>query len=694
MSKHPSDARVPRENPAGLSSLNPLGRPVIAGCVLVLFVFLAYLPAIQGTFVWDDDSWTTNLLPFFHDLSGLGAIWIHPTTLQQYYPLTGTSFWLDYQLWNLWTTPYHVENILLHAASALLFWRLLVQLRLPGAWLASAIFALHPVMVESVAWITERKNVLSLAPYLGALLVYGKYAQWETSMAGRTPTSGDTRGKNEQKFLYGVAFVLFLCALLAKTTAFSLPAVVLLIGWWKRGQIRWRADVMPMLPFFAAAICLSAVTGWLEKHHVGAQGAEFALTFPERCLAAGHSFWFYLGNLFWPARLCFVYPQWQPDPGSWWQWLFPVTAIAALVVLWLARGRIGRGPATAMFYFVGTLFPVLGFMNAYGMVFSLVWDHWVYLSALGVIALVAALVARLAEYLRTPAMAYGFAAIVLPLLALLTWRQAGMYADGESLWRRTLATNPGCWLAHNGLGLLLLNQGSADEAIEHFQQAIRYKPNSFQAVNNLGMAFAAKGKEDDAIENYRNAIKLNPEYWEAYYHLGVAFVAKGQLDGAIENYRKAVELNPNLSEGFNNLGSALAAEGKFDQAIENYRKALAINPNSPTTMNHLAWALAVSPDDRLRNGAEAVGWAERACEMTQYGRPAYLTTLAPPTPKLAASPKPSPTPKRRTRRPWKKDRAMLQHRMNKCWNYLNPVGPTTNRLGLRVPFSVSPAGGR
>jgi protein O-mannosyl-transferase len=636
--KRPNETGESQRDPAVLSPLDTWRRQIIPGALLVLFVFLAYLPAVHGAFVWDDDSWTTRLTPFFKNISGLGAIWIHPTAMQQYYPLTGTSFWLDYQLWNLWTTPYHVENMLLHALSAILFWRLLAQLRVSGAWLAGAIFAVHPIMVESVAWITERKNVLSLAPYFGALLAYGKYAQWATSpeegisATGANPKArtaiDESRDASHRTFFYTLALFLFLCALLAKTTAFSLPAVVLLIGWWKRGQIRWRSDVLPTLPFFAMGMALSGITGWLEKHHVGAQGSDFALTFPQRCLAAGHSFWAYLGNLFWPANLCFVYPHWEPDPRSWWQWLFPATAVAAIFVFWLARGRIGRGPVTAMFYFVGTLFPVLGFMNAYGMVYSLVWDHWVYVSAPGIIALVAALVVRLAETLRRPAVAYGFAAIVLPVLAILTWRQAGMYTDVETLWRSTLAANPGCWLAHNNLGLFLVDQGHVDEAIGHYQQAIEENPNSFQAINNLGMAFAAKGREDDAIRNYRDAIKLNPNYWEAYYHLGVAQVAKGQLDGAIASYRAAVEINPLCFEGFNNLGSALAAQGRFEQAIENYRRALAINFNSPTTMNHLAWALAVSPDARLRNGAEAVGWAERACEMTQYGRPAYITTLA------------------------------------------------------------------
>ena len=324
--------------------------PVWQGGLIVLLVFLAYLPALRGGFVWDDDSWTTRIIGLLRNTSGLRLIWFQPTALQQYYPLTGTTFWLDYQLWQFWTTPYHVENVLLHALAALLFWRLLLRLRVPGAWLASALFALHPVMVESVAWITERKNVLSLVFYLGALLAYLRYAQRVTSdewrvasgsplpdfrlrpasarqagAAGGSHASRVTRLPDEvppggtkaghASLFYGLAFVLFLGALLAKTTTFSLPAAILLIGWWQRGQIRWRADVLPTLPFFALALGLCAVTAWLEKYHVGAEGPDFALTFPQRCLVAGRAFWFYLGHLFWPANLCFVYPRWQPNPG-------------------------------------------------------------------------------------------------------------------------------------------------------------------------------------------------------------------------------------------------------------------------------------------------------------------------------------------------------------------------------------------
>jgi tetratricopeptide (TPR) repeat protein len=591
--------------------------PVWAGALIVLLVFLAYLPALHGGFVWDDDSWTTNLSVLFQNMSGLRSIWLYPAALQQYYPLSGTTFWLDYQLWNFWTTPYHVENVLLHALAALLFWRLLLRLDMPGAWLASALFALHPVMVESAAWITERKNVLSLVFYLGAFLAYLRYAQGMTDNGCQV--TGDKRQVTRKDSLlsrvtrhpslfYGLAFVLFLCALLAKTTTFSLPAAILLIGWWQRGQVRWRADVLPSLPFFALAFGLCAVTAWLEKHHVGAQGPEFDLTFPQRCLVAGHAFWFYLGKLFWPAHLCFVYPRWQPNPGSVWQWLYPVTALGALFTLWLARGRIGRGPVTALLFYVGTLFPVLGFMNAYGMRYSFVWDHWVYLSALGIIALAAALVVRLAEFLRAPAVVYGFAAIVLPVFTLLTWRQAGTYTDKETLWRKTLARNPDCSLAHNNLGVMLYYQGRKEEATEHYRKAIQTKPDYFDALYNLGIALADEDRYDEAIENYRATLRISPDFYPAMNSLGVALIARGRFDEAIKHFRRAIQISPNFSVAMNNLGNALAARGRFDEAIENYRQAIQVNPNYCEALDNLGVALATQGrfDEAIENYRQAI----------------------------------------------------------------------------------------
>jgi Tfp pilus assembly protein PilF len=240
----------------------------------------------------------------------------------------------------------------------------------------------------------------------------------------------------------------------------------------------------------------------------------------------------------------------------------------------------------------------------------------------------AALVVRAAQALRTPAVVYGFAAIVLPGLALLTWQQARKYTDPETLWRDTLAKNPDCWMAHNNLGLLLRNQGRMAEAMEQCQKAIQINPNFSEALENLGVALAATGRFDEAIENFRKAIRLNPNSSSAPNNLGIALAAQGRFDEAIENYYQAIQLNPNSFMALNNLGIALAATGRFDEAIKNYRQAIQLNPNYFTALNNLAWALAASPDDKLRDGAGAVSLAERVCELTHYGNPSFIGTLA------------------------------------------------------------------
>ena len=561
---------------------------------------------MRGKFVWDDDSWTTKIPELLHGSSGLRTMWCNPAALQQYYPLTGTTFWLDYHLWGYWTSPYHAENVLLHALAAILFWRLLRRLQVPGGWLAASVFALHPVMVESAGWITERKNVLSLVFYLGALLAYGRFSQfWNT---GKKPASGACNSLLWPRGAYPLALLLFVAALLAKTTAFSLPAVLLLMCWWKRGRIRWHEDVLPALPFFAVSVTLGLVTAWLEKNHVGSQGPEWAISFPERCLIAGRALWFYGGKLIWPAKLCFVYPRWRLDAGSVTQWLYPLAAAGAILTLWLARRRIGRGQVAAALFFAGTLFPVLGFMNAYFMRYSFVCDHWTYLSSLGLIALGVALVARVTERLRAPRLLYGLAAVILPVLAGLTWQQSKMYCDVETLWRTTLAKNPACWMPHHNLGVTLVSKGHLDEAIRQYQETLRLKPDYAEAYNNLGVAFDRKGQIDEAIRQYQEALRLKPDYAEAHNNLGNALVKKGQIDEAIRQYQEAIRLKPDYANAHNSLGAALAMKGQTDEAIRQFQEALRLKPDSANTHYNLGIALDLSGqiNEAIRQFQEAL----------------------------------------------------------------------------------------
>jgi tetratricopeptide (TPR) repeat protein len=551
--------------------------------------FVVYAPALRGGLVWDDDSWTTGISHLLRDFSGLRAMWCQPTALQQYFPLSGTTFWVDYRLWGFWTLPYHVENVLLHGLAACLFWRLLERLQVPGAWLAAAIFALHPVMVESVAWITERKNVLSLPLYLGGLLAYGKFAGfWRGE-----PSAGEGRMGSRWRS-YVLALFLFLAAMLAKTTAFSFPPVLLLLCWWKRGKLSWRRDIVPSLPFFALAVVLGLVTAWVERHHVGSSGPEWAISFAARCLIAGRALWFYAGKLILPANLCFVYPRWEVATDSIWQWFYPLSAASVLAGLWLARERMGRGPVAAAFFFVGAIFPLLGFINGYFMRYSFVCDHWGYLPDLGLIALGAALVTRAGERLRVPSLSLATAVVSLPILGLLTWQQSGMYHDMDTLWRTTLAKNPKATMAHINFGNALLAQGRVNEAVEHFRTALELQPGSVDAHSNLGAALQQLGRNDEAMEHLRKALELRPGAVQAHNNLGNVLLQMGRIPEALAQFQTAVELAPNLEGTRYNFGNALLQAGKAPEAVVQFERALELQPGQAEVHLNLANALLQS----------------------------------------------------------------------------------------------------
>jgi len=624
---------------------------------LLVAALIAYTPALNGAFLWDDDRWTTGIAHLLQGFDGLVAMWSDPFALQQFHPLTGTSFWLDHQFFGFAPLPYHVENVLLHGLAAILFWRLLDRLRVPGAKLAAALFALHPVMVESVAWVTERKNVLSLALFLGALLAYGRSTRsFDDEAPGARESSPPRRG------MYLLALALFVAAMLAKALTLTLPAVILLVAWWKRGRLRWKEDVRPALPFFAPAVAMGIATAWLEQHSTGSEELDLGLSPAERLQVAGRVPWFYLGKLLWPANLCFVYPQWQPDERDAVQWLGLAATIAALSLLWFARRRTGRGPLAAVLYFLGTLSPLMGFVTGYGMRYSFVWDHWVYLSGLSLFALGAALVALAAERFRSEKLAIGFATVVLPVLLVLTWRQSGMYKDGETLWRTTLERNPACWMGWNNLGVVLsdrgdlpgaialyrqgleiepdqaeghvclgaalFRQGAVDEALVHFRRSLEIQPKLAMTHYNLGNALLHKGRHDEAIAAYLMAIELKPAFPEALVNLGLAYQQIPRMDEAIRSYRRALDLRPELVDARVNLAVALAQTGRRAEALVEYRRALELQPNDVELLNSVAWVLATSPDASVRSGAEAESLARRASALTGGGNPWILQTLA------------------------------------------------------------------
>jgi Flp pilus assembly protein TadD len=548
-------------------------------------------------------------------------------------------------LWGDATLGYHLVNILLHAVAALMVALILRRWAIPGAYLAAAVFALHPVHVESVAWITELKNTLSAVFYLGAMLVYLRFDQQRKAWA------------------YFGGLGLFVLGLLSKTVTATLPAALLVIFWWQRGRLSWRRDVLPLMPYFVLGAAAGVFTTWVENTLVGANGAEFNLTVIDRSLIAGRAIWFYLGKLLWPADLLFIYPRWHVSQAVWWQYLFSLAALAALAALWGLRRR-WRAPLAGMLFFVGTLFPVLGFFNVFPFIYSFVADHFQYLASLGIISLVSAGAALLLDRWRLwgrPA-GYALCLMLLVTLSVLTLRQSRMYTDIETLYQTTIDGNPTCWMAHTNLGSILVRRGQFDEAIAHWQKALEINSNDTQAHNNLGLILVGRGRLDEAIAHYqmalniepgdpkfqrnigvaliargrpaeaaihlRKALESTPNDARLYDYLGLALAASGHIDEAMVHYRKALEIKPDDAAVHSNLGVALAASGQPSEGIAHYRKALKIKPDSAQIQNNLAWLLATYPEASIRNGAEAVELAQRAVQHTDGRQPEILNTLA------------------------------------------------------------------
>ncbi|HEV2045513.1 MAG TPA: tetratricopeptide repeat protein [Chthoniobacterales bacterium] len=645
--------------------------------LLVALTAIAYMPAWSGKPIWNDDAHITTAE--LHSLHGLGQIWGKPGATRQYYPIVHSLFWIEHRLWGDSVLPYHLVNILLHGISAIVLWRILRQLNVPGAWLAAALFALHPVQVESVAWISELKNTLSGAFFLFSALIYLNF--------------DETR----KRVVYAAALALFLLGLMCKTAIAPLPAIILVVLWWKRGRISWKNDVLPLVPFFVIGIGAGLLTAWVERSFIVAQGASFNLSILQRCLIAGRDFWFYLFNLVWPQKLIFIYPRWDVNAAARWQYLFPAAALLLLALLWKVRAR-WRGPLAAALVFLGMLFPALGFLDVYPFVYSFVADHFQYLACIGPLTLAAAgITIGLDSFTGGKVFLHqALCTLLLLTLGVLTWRQSRQYSDIETLWRTTLARDSNCWMAHSNLGSLLLKRGNVDEGIEHFEKVLQIRPTNgkgysdlgnallqkgslnramaqFQTAvmispddadtqNNLGGALLQQGQLDEAITYFEKALKIRPahvlahsnlgdallqqgdidaaiaqyqktlelpfEHAESHYNIGRALRQNGQVDEAIAEYRTALELRPDYPNAHNNLANALRQKGLIKEAVLHYEKALQSGPGSILIQNNLAWLLATSSNSSVRNGARAVELAEKADRLSGGSEPVILHTLA------------------------------------------------------------------
>jgi tetratricopeptide (TPR) repeat protein len=476
---------------------------------------------------------------------------------------------------------YHLVNIVLHSISALMLWKILRRLEIAGAWLAAAVFALHPVQVDSVAWLAEVKNTLSGVFFFGCILAYLRFDQ--------------TRNRGA----YTLALLLFCLGLLAKAIVAMAVVVLPIAFWWKRGRLHWKRDFRPLIPFVFLAIASGFATAWMERKFAGAEGEAFAFSFVERLLIAGRAFWFYLTKSLWPSDLLFIYPRWDANSHAWWQYLFPVAAVCLFAVAWVLRKRWSWLFA-GLLVFGAILFPTLGFFNVVFFRLSFVSDHFQYLAILGIIVPLSAGGAML---LRRFEGAYRFAgyALVFALLgtlAVLTSRHSVMYRDNQTCWRILLEKNPNHWMSQVNRASELARKGDLDTAMACFEMALQKSPQ------NLAI---------------RREISRN---------IGNVFSKMGKLDEAIAQFEKTLSMSPDFAEAHHDLANALRRKGRYRDAIAHYESALRIHPRSVLTMNNLGWLLATCADPSVRNGAKAVEIAGRAEFLSDGEDPVILHTLA------------------------------------------------------------------
>jgi len=646
---------------------------------IALMVFLAYAPAVQNTYIWDDDDYVHEN-PLLGAPDGLWEIWFgfdlvssDPVILKcatpQYYPIVFSTFYIEHALWGIDPAGYHVTNILFHALNAVLVFVLLRRLGLSPAvaWVAAALFGVHPVEVESVAWVSERKNVLSAFFYLLAFLAYLRFSD----------SGSDSGSKSGLKRYYFLSLLLFVCALLSKSVTATLPVIIVLAEYFRRGRISARLVVL-MAPYLVIGLCSGALTAHIEHHHVGASGAEWGFSLIERGLIASRALCFYASKLVVPYPLTFIYGRWQIDAGALWQYLFPLIVALTALFAFLLRNRVGRLPFFGIGFFAISLAPALGFVDFYPQIYSFVADHFQYIGSLGVLILIAAagvwLVARLPSKEGRLTVGVVAAALVLTTLGLLTRAQCRIYEDRESLWLDTIAKNDEDFLGHNNLGMLYLKKASEvsltveerthymDKAEHMFLasmgnnplyakaftnmtgalllrgkaaaaepvclEALKLQPEAADAHHGMGMVLRGLKRFEEAEKEFLEAIRLDPLYVAPSGQLGGMAEGQGRLDVAEEHYRRVLQLRPRSLDAHIRLLRVLKLRAKTKDVVEVLRSKLKLQPENLNDLNELARILATSTDDGVRNGAEAVKLALEACELTGFKKAKLVATLA------------------------------------------------------------------
>lgn len=575
---------APRTEPGPAPS-----RAILSASVVLLLTVLAYLPVWQAQFIWDDDAHLMHT-PLQTSLNGLRQVWLRPGFMPQYYPVVHTSFWIEQKVWGQHPLGYHLTNVLLHGVNAVLIWRLLAKLGVPGAFVAGCIFAVHPVHAESVAWVSERKNTLSTLFYLLCAMSYLRFDQPARRWAW-----------------YVIATIALIAALLSKSVTCSLPAAMLLVIWWKRGRITWR-DAAPLLPWFAIGLLAGLHTAAVERNSVGASGAEWAYSPVSRLLIAGPAVCFYAMKLIIPWPLSFNYEKWNVDAASMSAWLCVAVGFAVLASLCVMAKRGRRGPLVAALLFAGTLFPALGFFNLYPMRFYFVADHFQYLASIG---LIAAIVAGISQWSKLAPWRKTLSSIVILTLLSLTLVRASVFRDERTLWSDTIERSPGAWMPYSSLAGVNLERGQdLEQSFALLNESLRLYPDQAESHLLLGELYQRIGQTDDAIASYRTAMRIRPRNFRAHEALARLLVTQNRMDDAALLYVEALKIEPRFEAGRLALAQIYQRLGKPEDAIAEYRRAIQLNPDTAAARAGLAGLLF-----KAGQVDEAITLMQQACAL-------------------------------------------------------------------------------
>lgn len=590
--------------------------------VLLAITWLVFGRTLGYDFVsYDDHVYVQDNPVVRNGLSVEGLIWAFTHShASNWHPLTTLSHMFDCQLFGLNPWGHHFTNVLLHGIAVILLFRVLQKIT-GAVWrsaFVAALFAIHPLHVESVAWVAERKDVLSGVFFMLTLGAYARYVRYQTS--GR----------------YLFVVLMFALGLMSKPMLVTAPIVLLLLDYWPLHRFaskpssasRLMLEKVPLLALSAAS-CVATI---LAQKTALSSLEELPLSL--RISNAVVAYVVYLWQMLWPTRLAVFYPH-PYSRLSYWEILFAAGLLVIITASVLKLRRKQPYFITGWFWYLVMLLPVIGVIQVGVQAHA---DRYTYLPHIGLyVALTWASADLMASWPRRREVASFAATALIALLIWWAWKQTGYWKNSETLWTHTLAVTSGNSVAHNNLGLLRMQEGRPDDAIAHYREALKIRseraetrnnPGNALIYNNLGNAMLLKGLPDQAIRYYNKALGIRPDYGDGHYNLGCALLKKGDMDEAIAEWKKALVIEPRDAEIYTSLGNAFLEKGSMKEAISHYQEALEVAPQNGSALNNLAWVLATSSDASIRDGARAIALAQDAVQVSGGKDPIFVRTLA------------------------------------------------------------------